>query len=238
MDALAGRSDKAFEQFRVALEAARGDATTEVIVMCNIGDLHYERGRIDQACELYEAAGALARAHGGLRVSEATSLVRLGTSLRLLGEAARARATLEAALSTIREVGYAYGLPSCLAGLAMLDANDGRHDVAQARLSEALDLAAPYPDELADVLVIGAQVHLARGSTADARAAISRARSLGHTGRVAAFIAACDALVAAEAGDLAGATSALAEAESDPDTCAPGSEVARLVVRAREALQA
>jgi hypothetical protein len=148
----------------------------------------------------------------------------------------RARATLEEALRAIREVGYAYGLPTCLAALSLLDANDGRHDVALARLQEALDLAAPYPDELADVLVMAAQVHLARGSVADARAAVSRARSLGHTGRVGAFIAACDALVAAAEGDVEAAVTALAEAERDPETCAPGSEVARLAARARDDL--
>jgi tetratricopeptide (TPR) repeat protein len=236
MDALAGRIDEAFEQFRVALEAARGDVTTEVNVMCNIGDLHYERGRIEQACSLYEAACALAREHGELRVSEATSLVRLGTSLSVLGDA-RARATLEEALSTIRAVGYAYGLPNCLAALSLLDINDGHPDVALARLQEALDLVAPYPDELADVLVAAAQVHLARGSIVDARAAVSRARALGHVGRVGAFIAACDALVAVADGDPAAATTALAEAERDPAHCAPGSEVARLVTRVRERLQ-
>jgi predicted ATPase/class 3 adenylate cyclase len=235
MDALAGRSDEAFEQFRVALEAARGDVTTEVNVMCNMGDLHYERGRIEQACELYEAARALAREHGELRVSEATSLVRLGTSLNVLGDR-RARATLEEALSTIRAIGYAYGLPNCLAALSLLDTDDGHHDLALARLHEALELVAPYPDELADVLVAAAQVHLARGSIAEARAAVTRARALGHVGRVGAFIAACDALVAVAEGHFAAATTAIAEAESDPDLCAPGSEVARLVTRAREGL--
>jgi hypothetical protein len=162
--------------------------------------------------------------------------VRLGTSLRVIGDP-RARATLAEALTTIRAVGYAYGLPNCLAALSLLDSNDGHHDLALARLQEALDLVAPYPDELADVLVAAAQVHLARGSIADARAAVSRARALGHVGRVGAFIAACDALVAAAEGDFAAATTALAEAERDPAQCAPGSEVARLVTRARRGLQ-
>ncbi len=218
----------------VALHRAIGDHRAGAVVLGNLGLLEQGLGRLAEAQVLYRQALDIHQRMGDRR-SEGIARGNLGNLLRVLGDP-EARACLLQALETHRELGFTYGQPYWLAGLALLHLAAGEHDRALEHAEDAVALGARYPLVQAEALGCLARVRVARGEVAQARAAANAARDLRQHGKAGVLALLVDALVAAAEGDRPRAMDLLAEATRDAAKTRPGSEEASVLAQVHAAM--
>ena len=109
--------------------ASIGQPAPEAIVLGNLGTLHEERGRLEEARGVYEAALDAFQATGN-RLNEAIALANLGNLLLDMGHLETAMKHLKNAVNTSQEIAFA-GEGAFLGGLAMAYMQNG--EMAEAR---------------------------------------------------------------------------------------------------------
>ena len=138
-----------------------------------------EEGRLAEAKTMYEDSLAIAREIGS-KPRLGYTLTRLGGILRLTGDRAAARTTLEEALAVRTAIAAKGDIAETRLALASLTLEDGRAGGAEALARQAaeefqrekmIDREAEAYDRMARALLV-------QGKTADGRAAIERASSL------------------------------------------------------------
>ncbi len=179
--------------------------------------VHFQRGDLDRAEELYAAARARA-ARVGKRDVIASTTLNLGIVANVRGDFPRALSHYQRALVEFRALKATRDVLVTLNCLGMVHADVGRWDAAEAAYTEALAVCEEVGDRdvLARLHSNLAEAWLARGDLARARAACAKAVAVcdgtehgGPRGEVYKMLG----IVARESGELGASDAHLAAAE-------------------------
>jgi predicted ATPase/class 3 adenylate cyclase/Tfp pilus assembly protein PilF len=177
LDYVGGRLDDAIGHYRQALAvvSGAGDRRWTGNTRCNLGLLLKERGDFDAAKVQLEEALSIARAIGHQRL-EGTVLCNLGLVEEGLGNRIGTRNRLIEAVDVARATDDPLNESEFLLHLAAAIAKNGEFDQARRALDRAESVTpASAPALNASLLLARADVELAAGQAAAARAALERA---------------------------------------------------------------
>lgn len=154
-----GRREQALQAAQAAIASFRacGMRAHEGIMLSNMAagmDSEAERA---QQMQLYEQAMQIHRETGNLR-SQAITLLNMGNSLHAQSKPEQAGRLLREAQTLARNLGDRRSEAGALRALALIEAEAGGHDAAQAKATRALQLYARQHDPRGEAL---ARCHLA-----------------------------------------------------------------------------
>jgi tetratricopeptide (TPR) repeat protein len=198
----------------------------------NLGRFRASVGDAQGAIEAYQAGAVGARLIGEL-ISEGVCLGNMGLTYALIGNPAAARHSFERALDLHVRVGFPYGQPYWMGGLAELEPD---LDVALRQAQNALTAARPFPLVQASVTFTLIKLHLKRGEIEAARQGVETLRESNLPASMQSGTAALDALVYMAAGDRRSAEACLEESAAAIGSM--GILVQDVVRRVREGLAA
>ncbi|GJG85738.1 hypothetical protein tb265_09190 [Gemmatimonadetes bacterium T265] len=214
-----GDADAALDALAAALAISdcNGDALGRSQALNSSAIVHLQRGELDEAEALYEAARAAAVRARDRRVVVATTL-HLGIISNVRGDLRRARSHYRRALVGARRLGAIPSELHALNNLGMLHADLGQWDEAEEAYAEALAINQRLGDQEALALLHAnvAEVWLGRGDLARAGAACDAgvaASARTEHGAHRADLHKMEGVVAREAGLLAKAEAHFTDAE-------------------------
>ncbi len=170
--------------------------------------MHFQQGELDEADWLWRRARAAGERGGDARLA-AMAAGNLGILANIRGELAVALQYYQAALVNYRAMGMAIDVCRALNNLGMLHADLQQWGAASERYAEGVQIAGVLGDRETLLLLEGniAELHVARGDFAAARAACARARGHASSMRETAVgdVERISGIIARETGDLAAA---------------------------------
>jgi ATP/maltotriose-dependent transcriptional regulator MalT len=195
----------AIERCREIEAASGGDHRTEGLALCARAQLEAMRGSFDEARALYVRARTVLTDVGGSVLGASTALDS-STVEMLAGDYAAAERDLRRDAELLEEMGERYLLSTMEGVRAQALIALGRPDEA-AEACDRAEAAAAEDDIESQVLVrsVRAELHLHRGRTTEAAAAVAEAGALlkgAEAPAIAADLAVVRARVAAAGGDL------------------------------------
>jgi tetratricopeptide (TPR) repeat protein/serine/threonine protein kinase len=189
-----GRHDKAVEHYTQAIEIAKevGNKSIEGTMVGNLGLLYREQGQHDKAVEYYTLALDIFRAIGNKRL-EGIFLGNLGDMLSQQNRLEEAEDAFRKSISITDET-FPPAAGAFRGSLALLLAQQGQFDEAQALLKIGEPQVATHPSELAKFLCKKGQVQRladepeAAQNSLDQAKAIATEHNFGDDGEVAQAI--------------------------------------------------
>jgi DNA-binding SARP family transcriptional activator/tetratricopeptide (TPR) repeat protein len=133
--------------FSYALGAARrtSDRTAEATALNDIGNVHWQQNRLQQAADHYQQALALFRAAGD-RVGEARVLGNMGVAGTQLGRYEQAARHQQEAVGIFRDIGDRFGEAHALGNLGWVRQRQGRYQEAADYHQQSLGLSRELGD--------------------------------------------------------------------------------------------
>jgi tetratricopeptide (TPR) repeat protein/serine/threonine protein kinase/predicted ATPase len=196
-----GQVDRAAEHFTQAIDIARevGDKRNEGIFLGNLGNVYQEQGQHDRASEHYTQAIDIAREVGDKRFE----CMHLGNLGDILFQQNRLKEAEDAFRETIAigDKTFPIAAGAFRGSLAVLLAQKGQGDEAQALLKAGEPQVVTYPAEHAKFLCKKGQVQILAGEPEAAQKSLDQAKALatehkfGDEGEVAEAIAELTALL-------------------------------------------
>lgn len=198
IDRLSGHYERALDRYAEALAQFRlvSDLVSEVDCLSSMGLIHTENGQLEAARGQLDKAMAACETLEAPRIAAQTDY-RMGSFLLQAGELARAERSFRMSLQLVREEGDSTGETYALHGLATVHARQGRHTIADAEFTAALDLSRQVGDRLVRgrILLAYAEAKLARHETDQASALADEALTVfGEAGGATVWKARATAL--------------------------------------------
>jgi len=174
-----GLWDEALAQYHASLALRERMGNTWGVATChnNIGEVNRSRGELGQALESFQRAMAIFESIGAA-TEAAITLIGVGAARVERGDVDQGRANLQGALARLSELGSTGYLPDVyryLASAELMDNNlDAAEEAAQRSLEHARIGSARHQE--AATLRVMAEIALARGEPAEARALLEVSR--------------------------------------------------------------